>query len=375
MLEQAAAASNAVDAAAAMAIAAEGTSTAMAANGAAGAAPAADAAATTPAVGTPAATDAASANHPTLVADGGAATPTDGAAGASATVDSLQERTRRRAGARARYEDEHAPSLRPAAAVNTPSASGGTALSLVAAGSGAAVATPAMIASAQDGTAAATDSAAAGTPAATPVAGAGVAMPAAAGSARQPTRRRSVPATRYDDEHPSFVRQKATGKRNISQAWQSGEGRIDREEEEEGGEEEEEEEEGVAAEEEAADGAAVARRAVLRTRCGSREMLASPSDLFVDGGIGEVQSLCYVIHSHFGGEDYASQLRVELMAPPAVVPLLEWCRAAPRRFTARQAWRGARHNGAPDLTFPLAAETLLALERNGFCRRARKALR
>ena len=143
----------------------------------------------------------------------------------------------------------------------------------------------------------------------------------------------------------------------------------------EGGEEEEEEEEGVAAEEEAADGAAVARRAVLRTRCGSREMLASPSDLFVDGGIGEVQSLCYVIHSHFGGEDYASQLRVELMAPPAVVPLLEWCRAAPRRFTARQAWRGARHNGAPDLTFPLAAETLLALERNGFCRRARKACR
>ena len=124
-----------------------------------------------------------------------------------------------------------------------------------------------------------------------------------------------------------------------------------------------------------ADGAAVARRAALRTRCGSREMLASPSDLFVDGGIGEVQSLCYVIHSHFGGEDYASQLRVELMAPPAVVPLLEWCRAAPRRFTARQAWRGARHNGAPDLTFPLAAETLLALERNGFCRRARKALR
>ena len=254
MLEQAAAASNAVDAAAAMAIAAEGTSTAMAANGAAGAAPAADAAATTPAVGTPAATDAASANHPTLVADGGAATPTDGAAGASATVDSLQERTRRRAGARARYEDEHAPSLRPAAAVNTPSASGGTALSLVAAGSGAAVATPAMIASAQDGTAAATDSAAAGTPAATPVAGAGVAMPAAAGSARQPTRRRSVPATRYDDEHPSFVRQKATGKRNISQAWQSGEGRIDREEEEEGGEEEEEgggeEEEGGGEEEE-----------------------------------------------------------------------------------------------------------------------------
>ena len=61
-----------------------------------------------------------------------------------------------------------------------------------------------------------------------------------------------MPATRYDDEHPSLVRQKATGKRNISEAWQSGEG--DCEEEEEGGDDEDEgggeEEEGDGEEEE-----------------------------------------------------------------------------------------------------------------------------
>ena len=66
-------------------------------------------------------------------------------------------------------------------------------------------------------------------------------------------------------------------------------------------------------------------------------------------------------------------LRVELRAPPSLAPLLEWCRAAPRRFTARRAWKGARRNGAAGMQFETAAAVLGALEQHGFCRRLRRA--
>ena len=105
--------------------------------------------------------------------------------------------------------------------------------SRIAAGSGAAVATPAASCSAQnslscgsvctaaatlaDGTTLAT--VADGTAAATPAAGAAGLMSAAAGSAKQLTRRRLAPHTRYEDEYFSSLRQKATGKRNISEAF------------------------------------------------------------------------------------------------------------------------------------------------------------
>ena len=135
-------------------------------------------------------------------------------------------------------------------------------------------------------------------------------------------------------------------------------------------EEEEEEEEMDDDDEEDASVAAVPRE--MRTRCSQQETLSSMGDLFVGGGKGEANYMRYVIHSHFGGDDLASLLRVELRTPPTVAPLLEWCRTAPNRFSARQAWRGAQSKGAPALPFELAAVALGALERHGFCRRVPK---
>ena len=83
----------------------------------------------------------------------------------------------------------------------------------------------------------------------------------------------------------------------------------------------------------------------------------------------------YAIHSHFSGDEMASLLRVEILVPPAAAPLLEWCRRAPRRFSARKAWRGAQDLAASRgegsrLRFEHAAAVLAALEEHGFCRRA-----
>ena len=75
----------------------------------------------------------------------------------------------------------------------------------------------------------------------------------------------------------------------------------------------------------------------------------------------------YAVHGLFGGEEYASALRVELLTPPDAVALMEWLRAAPASFSARDALRAAR------LPWAAVQETLLALERNGYVRRVRRA--
>ena len=78
-------------------------------------------------------------------------------------------------------------------------------------------------------------------------------------------------------------------------------------------------------------------------------------------------------------------LRVELITTAQLVPLLEWCRAAPRRFTAAQAWRAAQGGGGDggdggaadgavaDVPFAMVASVLGVLEWHGFCVRAPKA--
>ena len=75
-------------------------------------------------------------------------------------------------------------------------------------------------------------------------------------------------------------------------------------------------------------------------------------------------------------------LRVELITTAQLVPLLEWCRAAPRRFTAAQAWRAAQGGGGDggaadgavaEVPFAMVASVLGVLEWHGFCVRAPKA--
>ena len=66
-------------------------------------------------------------------------------------------------------------------------------------------------------------------------------------------------------------------------------------------------------------------------------------------------------------------LRVELCVADRLVPLLEWCRAAPARFSARQALHAARAGAAGPM--PSADEvyrTLGVLEWHGFCVRQKK---
>ena len=78
-------------------------------------------------------------------------------------------------------------------------------------------------------------------------------------------------------------------------------------------------------------------------------------------------------------------LRVEFITPAQLVPLLEWCRAAPRRFTAAQAWRKAQGGGGgaaggggadgavAELPFAVLASVIGVLEWHGFCVRVPKA--
>ena len=162
--------------------------------------------------------------------------------------------------------------------------------------------------------------------------------------------------------------------------------------EEEGEEEEEEDEEdgeeeggpaesGMAeAEEDAADGLMLANGdPSLATRCGGEGRLAGPSDLFVDscakeGGDEDDDAVTYVLHSHFGGEELQSLLRVELIVPPRFLHLAEWLRLAPPTFTAAEAWRAAMEQG-DEVPFEAVAGILRELERDGFCARERKSRR
>ena len=104
-----------------------------------------------------------------------------------------------------------------------------------------------------------------------------------------------------------------------------------------------------------------------RTRCGGGERLASADDLFMRCRRERRGDVTYAVHGLFGGEEYASALRVELLTPPDAVALMEWLRAAPASFSARDALRAAR------LPWAAVQETLLALERNGYVRRVRRA--
>ena len=136
-------------------------------------------------------------------------------------------------------------------------------------------------------------------------------------------------------------------------------------------------------------------------RCGGGGRLCAAEDLFIDlgcgdgadggsstgggsdGGSGSGGSARYALHCHFGNEELGSMLRVELITAAQLVPLLEWCRAAPRRFTAAQAWRAAQGGGGggggaadgavAEVPFAMVASVLGVLEWHGFCVRAPKA--
>ena len=161
-------------------------------------------------------------------------------------------------------------------------------------------------------------------------------------------------------------------------------------EDEESGKEQEEEEgggheqEGVEQEQEQKDS-----RGEMSTYCGGAERLAASADLFVSDASSSLPGSrsCaprwharYVLHAQFGSEDLSSLLRIEMRAPQELIPLLEWLRAAPRAFSAKQAWRAAYRGSASTskparLSFATAACVLSELERNGFCRRRRKRLK
>ena len=106
------------------------------------------------------------------------------------------------------------------------------------------------------------------------------------------------------------------------------------------------------------------------TRCGGGERLASVEDLFLDASEGmdkdktaSSPASLFVLHSHFGGEDLQSQLRVEFCVAAEALPLLQWCLTAPALFTAGEAWRAV---GADKVAFPVVAAILNVLEDNGF---------
>ena len=171
-------------------------------------------------------------------------------------------------------------------------------------------------------------------------------------------------------------------------------------EEGEGGEEGEEGEGGEEGEEGEDMGEGSATAGLAAARCGGGGRLCASEDLFIDlgcgdgadggsgiggdgdGGSGSGGSARYALHSHFGNEELGSMLRVELITPAQLVPLLEWCRAAPRRFTAAQAWRAAQGGGGggvvvdgavAELPFAMLASVLGVLEWHGFCMRAPRA--
>ena len=76
----------------------------------------------------------------------------------------------------------------------------------------------------------------------------------------------------------------------------------------------------------------------------------------------------FVLHSHFGGDEFASSLRVELVVALELVPLVEWLQGAPMFFTAGQAWR----DSSSGVAFEAITSVLATLQQNGFCVRCRK---
>ncbi len=213
-----------------------------------------------------------------------------------------------------------------------------------------------------------------------PAAGDGAAVPAAAAAAGGRAVRKGT----------AFVRNPLAVMVRLGPDEEEGEEGEEEDDEGEGEEEEEEEEEQQQQEHEAAARAA---------RCGGGGRLCAAEDLFVDlgtappppheveqpgrsagrpgggggaGAGGGEGAARYALHSHFGGEELGSLLRVELSTPARLVPLLEWCRAAPRRFTAAQAWRAAAEADA-QLPFSEVAAVLGVLEWHGFCVRVLKA--
>lgn len=140
------------------------------------------------------------------------------------------------------------------------------------------------------------------------------------------------------------------------------------------------ESEGGGAGEEGAEGEAGERSGRAPSRLGRAigraELLTSGEALLVDGvdqaavatweGAGDPRA--YVLHAQFGGEELASLLRVEVLAPPPLWPLLEWCRAAPATFSEEEA-RAAAGAGVGPAT---VAAALDALERLGFCNRLKQ---
>lgn len=78
----------------------------------------------------------------------------------------------------------------------------------------------------------------------------------------------------------------------------------------------------------------------------------------------ELEPISYALHAQFGGDDYASLLRVEIVAPPPLARFLDWCRAAPDQFRKSEALEAAGH----DVTVGTVAAAMARLEHVGFCR-------
>ena len=111
-----------------------------------------------------------------------------------------------------------------------------------------------------------------------------------------------------------------------------------------------------------------------KTRCGGDDRLISASDLLLNAADGTPpggeRSAIYVLRSHLSGEDLSSLLRIELLAPPELEPLLEWCCVAPPAFSAARAWRAAGRGQAWGASFDDLVAVLAVLEHYGFVVRA-----
>ena len=131
--------------------------------------------------------------------------------------------------------------------------------------------------------------------------------------------------------------------------------------------------------------AGTSRAARLATRCGGEERLVAASDLFLDGcdgsgagghddsaeggdgaNVKQGDFATYGMHSHFGGEELHSMLRVEFVVAQPHVPLMEYFMSAPQSFTAAQAWRALPEN--EEVPFSVVAATMRVLERYGYFR-------
>ena len=157
-------------------------------------------------------------------------------------------------------------------------------------------------------------------------------------------------------------------------------------EEEDGEEEDGEEKEDDDDEEEEEESNGPSRGGEFGTRCTAGETLVSSADLMLDAsggsrpsaayGSGDPSATVYALHSHTttSGDELTSLLRIELLTPRYLLPLMEWCRtAAPSKFSAKKAWRGAGCcEGWESPSFEDVAAVLSVLEWNGWCNRYRR---